>query len=198
MRDTQKRRWPFQPRPLADVIGLVRCSYIIQLKGVVIQFSFAAKKHVFYILSVVNQNGLPSTMCSTDLTQELRSSLQSYALCRLLWTPPWWGRCERWAAVGPSSVVGVRQNNGNLKSISSTFKGYFSGRFEFRWGSSFGEVRVYSISTRHFDPSLTDFGSWLVAWGEPPMQRTFVACDMSKVLVQTSSSSSSSSYWSKK
>ena len=25
---THKKRWPFQPRPFADVIGLVRCSYI--------------------------------------------------------------------------------------------------------------------------------------------------------------------------
>ena len=131
--------------------------------GMFFRFFLLQKTMFFYIFSVVNQIGLPSTMCSTDLTQELRSSLQSYALCRLLWTPPWWGRCERWAAVGPSSVVGVRQNNGNLKSISSAFKGYFSGRFEFRWGSSFGEVRVYSISTRHFNPSLTDFESWLVA-----------------------------------
>ena len=25
---THKKRWPFQPRPFADVVGLVRCSYI--------------------------------------------------------------------------------------------------------------------------------------------------------------------------
>ena len=26
--DTHKRPWPFQPRPFADVIGVVRCSYV--------------------------------------------------------------------------------------------------------------------------------------------------------------------------
>ena len=29
MRDTQKKQWPFQPRPFADIIGLVPCSCVV-------------------------------------------------------------------------------------------------------------------------------------------------------------------------
>ena len=105
-------------------------------------------------------------MCSTDLTQELRSSLQSYALCRLLWTPPWWGRCG-----------GIIEMGGWLVPHSKDIFQVGS----WAWGSRLGEVRVYGISTRHWH--VVD-GFWVMTscMGEPPM-RTFVACDMSKVLI---------------
>ena len=52
---THKNRWPFQPRPFADVIGLVRCSYIyIHIYTVYTHNHYYFATHKWFIFIMVN------------------------------------------------------------------------------------------------------------------------------------------------